>query len=108
MSMRTGYAENGISSPFDSTLVRDLDRLIAWWHPLYRNGRIESQTCFNCGDYLSSSGIVNYIIKEKTKTAANPRGWDPLFYDRATTASKRQRRTLRGPWNGTRILYLGS
>jgi CubicO group peptidase (beta-lactamase class C family) len=87
MSMRTGYAENGISSPFDSTLVRDLDRLIAWWHPLYRKGRIESQTCFNCGDYLSSSGIVNYIIKEKTKTAANPRGWDPLDYARQTTES---------------------
>lgn len=87
MSMRTGYAENGISSPFDSTLVRDLDRLIAWWHPLYRNGKIESQTCFNCGDYLSATGIVNYIIKEKTKTPANPRGWDPLDYARQTTES---------------------
>jgi len=87
MSMRTGYAENGISSPFDSTLVRDLDRLIAWWHPFYRSGTIESQTCFNCGDYLSDSGIVNYIIKEKTKTAANPRGWDPLDYARQTTES---------------------
>jgi len=87
MSMRTGYAENGISSPFDSTLVRDLDRLIAWWHPFYRSGTIESQTCFNCGDYLSNSGIVNYIIKEKTKTSANPRGWDPLDYARQTTES---------------------
>jgi len=87
MSMRTGYAENGISSPFDSTLVRDLDRLVAWWHPLYRSGAIESQNCFECGDYLSSSGIVNYIIKEKTKTDANPRGWDPLDYARQTTES---------------------
>mmetsp|Transcript_21512 Transcript_21512/g.53148 ORF Transcript_21512/g.53148 Transcript_21512/m.53148 type:complete len:578 (+) Transcript_21512:113-1846(+) len=87
MSMRTGYAENGISSPFDSSLVRDLDRLIAWWHPFYRSGTIESQTCFNCGDYLGNSGIVNYIIKEKTKTDANPRGWDPLDYARQTTAS---------------------
>ncbi|CAJ1958178.1 unnamed protein product [Cylindrotheca closterium] len=87
MSMRTGYAENGISSPFDSTLVRDLDRLVAWWHPFYRTGKIESQTCFECGDYLSSSGIVNYIIKEKTKTDANPRGWDPLDYARQTSES---------------------
>jgi len=85
MSMRTGYAENGISSPFDSTLVRDLDRLVAWWHPHYRRGTIESQTCFNCGDYLSNSGIVNYIIKEKTRTYSNPRGWDPLDYARQTS-----------------------
>jgi len=87
MSMRTGYAENGISSPFDSTLVRDLDRLVAWWHPFYRSGTIESQTCFNCGSYLASAGIVNYIIKEKTKTASNPTGWDPLDYARQTSAT---------------------
>lgn len=87
MSMRTGYAENGISSPFDSTLVRDLDRLVAWWHPLYRSGKIDSQTCFDCGSYLGSSGIVNYVIKEKTKTATNPDGWDPLDYARQTSAT---------------------
>lgn len=87
MSMRTGYAENGISSPFDSTLVRDLDRLVAWWHPLYRSGVIDSQTCFNCGSYLASAGIVNYVIKEKTKTANNPTGWDPLDYARQTSAT---------------------
>eukprot|EP00980_Cylindrotheca_fusiformis_P029482 scaffold23480_cov106-Cylindrotheca_fusiformis.AAC.3 len=88
LAMRTGYSENGIlSDPFDTDLVQDLDRLIAWWHPLYRKGVIESQTCFKCGDYLPTSGIVNYIIKEKTKTAMNPRGWDPLEYARQTSAS---------------------
>jgi hypothetical protein len=87
MSMRTGYSENGISSIFDSTLVRDLDRLVAWWHPLYRAGVIESQNCFNCGDYLATTGIVNYIIKEKTRTAINPNGWDPKDYARQTSAT---------------------
>jgi len=87
MSMRTGYSENGISSPFDSTLVRDLDRLVAWWHPLYRSEVIDSQTCFDCGSYLGSSGIVNYVIKEKTKTASNPDGWDPLDYAQQTSAT---------------------
>jgi len=87
LSMRTGYSESFIGSPLDSTLVQDLDRLVAWWHQMYRSGIIESQTCFKCGNYLSNSGIVNYIIKEKTKTTSNPDGWDPLAYARQTSST---------------------
>jgi len=87
MSMRTGYSETILGSPWDSNLVRDLDGLVAWWHPMYRAGVIDGQDCFHCGDYLSTTGIVNYIIKEKTKTASNPKGWDPLDYARQTTAT---------------------
>ena len=87
LSMRTGYSEGWIGSPLDSTLVQDLDQLVAWWHQLYRSGVIESQTCFKCANYLSSTGIVNYIIKEKTKTATNPKGWDPLDYARQTSST---------------------
>ena len=87
MSMRTGYSETILSSPLDSSLVQDLDGLVAWWHPLFRAGIIDSQTCFKCGNYLSSSGIVNYVIKEKTKTASNPNGWGPLEYARQTSAT---------------------
>jgi hypothetical protein len=85
--MRTGYSETILSSPLDNSLVQDLDGLVAWWHPLFRAGVIESQSCFKCGNYLSSSGIVNYIIKEKTKTVSNPKGWDPLDYARQTSAT---------------------
>jgi len=87
MAMRTGYAETPMSSPLDDSLVQDLDGLVAWWHPAYRSGIIDSQTCFKCGNYLPLTGIVNYVIKEKTKTAANPDGWDPLDYARQTSAT---------------------
>ena len=36
MSMRTGYSETILSKPFSNTLVRDLDGLVAWWHPAFR------------------------------------------------------------------------
>merc|ERR1719428_2370616 len=85
--MRTGYFETGFYNPFDTSLVRDLDGLVAWWHLFYRRGDIDSQTCFECGNYLASAGIVNYIILEKTKTSANPRGWDPLDYARQTSST---------------------
>ena len=81
-----GYGEKAwLGSSKDSSLVQAFDGLVAWWHALYKDGEIDSQMCHDCGDYMPKTNILNYIIKEKTRTLSNPRGWDPLDYARQTS-----------------------
>lgn len=87
MSMRTGYSESALAGALinfgsqESNLIKDLNKLWEWWG-------IGSKTCFECGEYLATVGIMNYVIKEKTKTLANPQGWDPLEYAQETSFEK--------------------
>jgi hypothetical protein len=85
LSMRTGYTETPLGFLNEPSLQQELNRLVAWWHPLYRAGAIESQTCFECANYLSNSAIVHFVIQHATKTPSNPLGWDPLTYARQTS-----------------------